>query len=90
MGLYYDRKTKRIFQNDKAMDMINQRRYVRHESIQPCICPKCLEEEKTITHYPCYGCGYQLPPRVPKEPGDMLNQTCPKCGGMCDRRVDGF
>ena len=87
MGFYYDRTTGHLFQNDRAMDKINPRRYVRHEPIPPCTCPQCLNDEKTIIYFPCHWCGYQMPPKVPKEPGDFLNRTCPKCGGMCDRVV---
>ncbi len=92
MGLYYDKQTRKIFQSDWDLQLLYPRLFVRHEPIPPCVCPKCLEEEKTITYYPCCHCGFQLPPRVPKRPGDWLNQYCPKpnCKGMCDVRVDGF
>jgi len=41
MGLYYDKLEKKIVQNDKALDMVEPERYVRHEVISPCECPSC-------------------------------------------------
>lgn len=46
MGLYYDKTYKKIIQDDRQMDMIDPRRYIRHESIGPCNCPKCKKEPK--------------------------------------------
>jgi hypothetical protein len=50
MGLYCDKLRKAIIQSDEALDLIDRKRYERHESIGPCTCTKCRKDKTKQTN----------------------------------------